>query len=194
MLEAGARQREDYIGTTSVGIGSCPLAAQYAIVEEQGSNFIHRTILQLTNAPVTVANVTGASFGSIKVYDFPETRFQLVGGNWDLKFDWSAESIVQDGSGDASLGTTATADATLGGTDVDLAASAALTDPFVAGIGYVAGSLVKDTEFDGSGTAKDMNLNIIIDDADVSNADTDTVLVTGTIEFVWISYGDRRTF
>ncbi len=194
MLEEGARQREDYIGTTSVNIGSSPLPGGQVVVEEQGNAFMHRTILQLINVPVTVANTTGASFGKVQVYDFPETRFQLFGGNCDLQFNWAGTGIGAAGSGDASLGTTGTTDATLGGTDVDLMASAALTDPFVSGVGALAGSLVKDTEFDGSGTAKDMFLNIIIDDADVADLDSSVVLVNGIIEFAWVAYGDRKTF
>lgn len=142
---------------------------------------IQRVILTLTALPVTVANATGASFGSKQILDFAQGRVRIEGGIANLTFTWTGESIVATGSGDFSFGTTATADATLATTDVDLMASTAMLDPFVAGVGTGAGSFVKDTEFDGTATAKDAYLNIIIDDADVSDGDTDTVLVSGTI-------------
>ncbi len=79
------------------------------------------------------------------------------------------------------------ATARLATTDVDLMASTAMLDPFVAGVGTGNGAFVKDTEFDGTTTAKDAFLNIIIDDADVADAASDIVLVSGTIilDVVW---------
>lgn len=189
--QGGPRQRADFVRTTSRGIGASAQAT--VIVEERGDDTFHKTILSLVNMPVTVGNTTGASFGSKKLYDFPECRYQLVGGNCDLTFDWSAAgaNIGQTGSGDAALGSTATADATLSGTDVDHMASTAMLDPFVAGVGTLSGVLVKDTEFDGSATAKDLYLNVIIDDTDVADAESDTIYVSGTIIMVWINYGDH---
>ncbi len=156
---------------------------------ETGNEAMHKTTLHLVNMPVVVANTTGASFGSQQIYNFPIGRLDLIGGRANLSFNWAGQDIVADGSGDASLGTTATADATLGTTDVDIMASTAMLDPFVAGVGNLAGNLVKTTEFDGTGTAKDMFLNLIIDDLDVSDGASDTVLVTGTVEFVWSIVG-----
>lgn len=148
---------------------------------------IQRVILTLTDLPVAVANSTGASFGSIQLLDFAQGRIRFEGGTVSLTIDWSdsaagsGEEIALTGSGDASIGTTATADATLGGTDVDIMASTAMLDPFVAGVGTLSGVLVKDTEFDGTGTAKDAFLNVIIDDADVGDADNAIIYISGTI-------------
>jgi hypothetical protein len=159
-------------------------------VAEYGTGYGHTTVFTLTSTPVTVANVTGASFGGLKLYDFPEGRIMIVGGTASFSFDWSASDIGAAGSGDFSLGTTISADATLGGTDVDIMASTAMLDPFVSGVGTGSGALVNNTAFDGTGTAKDLNLNIIIDDADVADAASDIVYVTGTITVKWDFLGD----
>lgn len=146
---------------------------------------ITRVFLTLTDLPVAVANTSGASFGSKQILDFAQGRITIDGGTFDLDIDWSdsaagdGEEIGLTGSGDLSFGTTATADATLGGTDVDIAASTAMLDPFVAGLGTCTGSFVKDTEFDGTSTAKDCFLNMIIDDADVGDGDNAIVYVSG---------------
>jgi hypothetical protein len=164
--------------------GSTVSAADYAF------GGFRSTVLTLASTPVTVANVTGASFGSVKLYDFPAGRIYILGGSSNLSFVWTGESIAADGSGDYSLGTTASADATLGGTDVDIQASTAMLDPFVLGVGTGSGVFAAPAAHDGTATAKDLYLNIIIDDADVSDADTDTVLVSGTVRVLWCDFGD----
>jgi hypothetical protein len=155
---------------------------------EFGIGGFRSTKLTLASTPVTVANVTGASFGGLKLYDFPQCKFYLLGGYASLSFNWDGQ-IAAAGSGDFGLGTTITADATIATTDVDLMASTAMLDPFVSGVGSGLGYLVTNTAFDGSVTAKDMNINIIVDDADVGDADSDIILVTGTIQFNWVNNG-----
>jgi hypothetical protein len=157
---------------------------------EYGNGVVHKTVLTLTSAQVTVANTTDASFGGLKLYDFPEGRLLVLGCTADLDFDWAGEDISATGSGDFALGTTITADATLSGTDADLLPSTAMTDPFVAGVGEGKGALAASAQFDGTTTAKDANINIIIDDAAVANGASDVVSVTGTITIVWVNLGD----
>lgn len=174
---------------TSSGVGAKNGAT--VTVVERGNDVIHKTILTLASTPVTVANTTGASFGGVKLYDFPEGRIFVLGSVYSLGFVWTDEDIAADGSGDFSLGTTITADATLNGTDVDLGPSTAMTDPFVLGVGAATGSaLAAAAQFDGTATAKDLNLNIIIDDADVEDAASDVVLASGTVTVTWINLGD----
>jgi len=152
---------------------------------------LHQTVLTLTDFPVTVANTTGASFGSAKLYDFIAGRIAIAGVTASLGFNWAATTIAATGSGDWSLGTTATTDATLSSTDVDLCPSTAMTDPAVAGVAAATGgALAATAQFDGTSTAKDAYLNIIIDDADVADAASDIVLVTGTVRITWIDLGD----
>lgn len=158
--------------------------------EERGDGVVHQTVLQLASTPVTVANTTGASFGGVKLYDFPAGRVLVHGVTADLSFDWSGTDIAAAGSGDFSLGSTITADATLDGTDVDLLPSTGMLDPFVAGVGTGKGALAAGAQFDGTTTPVDANLNIIIDDVDVADAASDIVLVTGTVTITWVNLGD----
>lgn len=170
------------------GKGSSPSAK--IIANEYGiAGAIQRTELKFVNFPVVVGNTTGASFGNGKIYTFPQGQIQIIGGRANFGFNWAGQSIVATGSGDFSIGTTATADATLGGTDVNILASTAMLDPFVAGVGNGKGNLVTNTSFDGTAAAIAAFLNIIIDDADVADASTATVLVNGTIVISWINHG-----
>lgn len=177
------------------GFGKGAPAGTGVSAQENGiGGAIQKTTLTFTSLGVTVANTTGASFGSQKIYDFPLGRILILGGRALLTFTWAGTGIAAAGSGDASLGTTATADATLGGTDVDIMASTAMIDPFVLGVGALGaaglgGNLITPTTFDGTATAKDMYLNLICDDADVSDADSSVITVNGTITFSWVNLG-----
>ncbi len=171
--------------------GSVSGAANGATVSAVDSNqVVNQTVLTLASTPVTVANTTGASFGGLKLYDFPAGRVLVLGTTANLSFVWTDTDIAADGSGDFSLGTTITADATLATTEVDLLPSSAMLDPFVLGVGTGSGALAVSAQFDGTATAKDLCINIIIDDADVADAATDIVLVSGTVTVTWINLGD----
>lgn len=182
--EVGAREL--------AGVGSVPAAtaALGLTVKEYGNEAMRKTVFTFNNFSMNVANTTGASFGNKQLYDFPQGRLMIVGGSSDLDFNWHDSNIDDAGSGDFSLGTTGTSDATLNSTDVDIMASTALTDPFVSGVGVANGNVVKTTEFDGTATAKDLYLNIIVDDADVSDAATDAIVINGTLTIIWALEGD----
>lgn len=163
--------------------------SQVSVTEVVAGNQ-HSVTLKLNSLPVTVGNTSGASFGSKKLYDFLAGRVYMIGGTANLSFAWTGEDIAATGSGDFSIGTTATADATLNSTDVNLLESTAMLDPFVAGVGTGTGAFAAPAAFDGTTTAIDMYLNMIIDDADVADGASDTVLVSGTIHFAYFNLGD----
>lgn len=174
--------------TTTVGVGAKNGATVTAV--ERGDGVVHQTVLTLASTPVTVANTTGASFGGVKLYDFPAGRIAALGVTANLSLNWAGTDIAAAGSGDFALGSTITDDATLDGTDVDLLPSTGLLDPFVLGVGTGKGALAAGAQFDGTTDAVDANLNIIIDDADVADAATDIVLVSGTVTITWVNLGD----
>lgn len=160
-------------------------------LEDYGIGGFHTTVISLNATPVTVGNTTGASFGSVQLLDFPAGRIHIFGGSTVFsRIQWTGEDIVATGSGDFSLGTTTTADATLSSTDANIQASTAMLDPFVGGVGTGSGVFATGAAYDGTATAIDLFLNVIIDDADVENEASDVVLFTGEIRIVWADFGD----
>ena len=132
--------------------------------------------------PVTLANTTGISFGSALLLTLPSTgKFHLLSSNvedflWGLENAGNATPITGTMGGDFSLGTTATSDATLNSTDVNVLASTSY-DPFSAAVDANSGINVVLA----SGAA--IYLNAIIDDADVANAASDILEANGTFYF-----------
>lgn len=184
------------VSTNLNTVGTVPTAvAPYVTAREFGEGIVRTTVLEVVGLPVTVANTTGASFGNKQLYDFPKGRLLVLG----TTVKWSriafGSTIAATGSGDYSMGTTGTADATLSTTDVDLLPSSAMADPFVAGVSTdtAGAALAAAAQFDGTTTAKDAYLNVIIDDADVSDAGSDTATFTGRIVLTWANLGDYTT-
>jgi hypothetical protein len=194
-LSAGGLQVTDSAGqllqTVSDVTGTVGVAATDVVAAESGS-LVRKTVLTLTNVSVTAANTTGVSFGGTKIYDFPDGRILVLGVTiadvvFDLTDAGNVTPIAGADGGDIALGTTAPTDGTLTNTDVDLLPSTSI-DPISDGVAGAA--LAASAQFDGTGTAKDMFFNILIDDADVADGASDVLLVNATVTVHWVLLGN----
>lgn len=188
------RPKSMYLGTsliaastiTTGGVGAVAQNPAATVVEYGADPAIHHTIITLAEDSLTIDGATGVGFGGQKFYDFPEGRILILGTTVDLTFDLTACDLDDADGGDFALGTVVVSDADLGdATDVDLCPSTSV-DPLSDGF---TGALAASAHFDGTGTAKDLCLNGLIDDADIGAAGED-ILVSGTITVTWINLGD----
>jgi hypothetical protein len=207
MLDINSRgeRKVDFPLISTYGLGAAGVATPsvgYVEARNYGTYPNFQTWLLFTSLPVVTGNTTGASFGSVQVFTFPQARVRIDNVNAYFKtitFNTAAGvtgDISGTGSGDFSMGSTATADATLATTDVDLLPSTAMLDPFVAGVGRsnAWGTLAAAATFSGITTALSLYLNVIIDDAAVSDAAAnDSVYFTGYAKITWTNYGDDGT-
>ncbi len=169
--------------------GTSPVSTSVAT---DAAGVVQHTILTLTDLSITVGNTTNISFGSVKVYDFPAGRILILGAQFDsitvgLGDVGNSTPIEGTDGGDIAFGTTATADSTLGGTDVDIVPSTG-ADPISGG--FTGAALAVQAQFDGTTTPIDMYLNMLIDDDDVANGASDVLLMSGVVEFFWVMLGD----
>lgn len=164
--------------------------------EEVGDGHLNKTILRLTSVPVTVVSVTtGAGVGGTELYGFPEGLINMLGCVADLS------CVIAEGdqadytdatpAGDIAVGTLAPANADGLGTDAtddDFATAVALTMA-----AYSSNSqLVSEPAsiMDGSSTAKNLFVNMLIDAGDIDDDTTSTVYVSGSIIVTWLNLGD----
>lgn len=167
------------------GLGSASVATVTA--SQQGIGLQNRTVLTLDAVELTVGNTTGVSFGGVKLYDFPVGRtlidsVLLSNVSVGLGNAGNATPIAGTHGGDMSLGSTAPDDGTLTGADVDLCPSTSI-DPISGGIAGAA--LAAAAQFDGTTTALDLYLNMLIDDLDVADGASDVLEISGQIEILW---------
>lgn len=173
--------------------------AGYLIADETGQGLYRTTRIRFADMIVTMADDAGVvAYGGLKVYDFPEGVIEVLGSKATLT---RVERTVADNTGfaaafdgDASVGTvTASTGATLTSTEANFCPSFS-TAQASAGVS-AGGNSVATTRvgtIDGTGTAADMYMNLLVDDADQDLTTTASNLaVTGEIVVSWMIVGDK---
>jgi hypothetical protein len=139
-----------------------------------------------------VDGATGVGWGTIPVGGFPQGNILFLGSACSLSFAGSgADAGLGDTwAGDFAVGTTPADDGTVTGGDVDiipstpLAAATAEVSPLTRGV-----STANAVIHDNTAGALEVNLNLLIDDADIS-ADDVPITITGFISLAYAVLGD----
>ena len=145
--------------------------------------------IRVSNVPVSVAGTTGVGFGTAVIGDFPAGNILLLGAVSYLQFTTADGDVQTTFDGDYSIGTTPTADATLSGTEINVVPSTALgaatagVSPVVRGASTAAPAILDNT--DGS---LELNLNLLVDDANISG--TGDFTVSGVVHIAYTVLGD----
>jgi hypothetical protein len=158
------------------------------------SQALMRQRIRLSAKAIQVDGATGVGFGTAVIGDFPDGNILIFGAVAYLQFTKAAAAsgIQAAFDGDFSIGTTATADATLSTTDANIIASTALgaatagVSPVVRGVSAVPAVATVLDNTDGS---LELNLNLIIDDTNIS-ADDQDLTVTGYVDISYAVMGD----
>lgn len=187
-IEAGPSDVEYESGTlTEVGNknGSTVTSTEY----QEG--LIHKTVLTFASTPVTISDDAGvAQYGGTgKIYDLPEGLITVLGCvvDGDLTLGVTG-TITATFAGGVSLGTvTATTGATLTSTEADIMAEVDVAAA-TASVAAIEAPSVGVTLLNGTGGAKDVYLNFVIDDDATHTAGTGTF--TGTVTMLWTNVGD----
>lgn len=147
--------------------------------------FVNRAVA-LTDNPGVVAYL------GTKIMDFPEGLVQITGCVVNLAITKSSAGVNADWDGDFSVGSvTAANDATLTSTEADVVPSTA-TPQAAAGATTAKGNNTASVLLDGTAGAKDLYLNVLVDDADHNVVVTPCNLIfNGTIEVTYDMLGDR---
>lgn len=182
---------------TEVTLSAGAASTSEVVATELGDAAMHRTVLTLTDLPISVVSVTtGNGVGGTKVYDFPEGHLQVVGVTADLSISVASANqadFTDDApEGDLGIGTAAPANADALGTDStddDFATATAFTMASYADAEVLLPPEAQAAH-DGSTTAIDMYVNALVDAADIDDDTTTEVLVSGTIVITWANLGD----
>ncbi len=182
----------DAVADESRGTPSVPTCT----VEEVGDGVLKKTILRLASVPVTVISVTtGAGVGGTELYGFPLGHINMLGCISSLSCVIAAgdQADFTDATpqGDIAIGSLAPANADGLGTDAtddDFATAVALTMA-----AYSSSSQLTSEPallMDGTSTAKNLFVNLLIDAADIDDDTTSTVYVSGVVVVTWLNLGD----
>lgn len=152
---------------------------------------IVRQVIRVEDVAVSVAGTTGIGFGSAVIGDFPAGNILLLGAVSYMQFTTADGDVVATYDGDYSIGSAANADTSLSGSEVDVVASTALgaatagLSPLVRGTSAAA---IAGTVLDNTDGSLELNLNLLIDDANISG--TGSFTADGVVYVSYIVLGD----
>jgi len=189
-------QRAANVGLAAAAQGVAAGAGVAAREDRVAGGVTRQVTLTLVNTPVPLVDEAGVvAYGGLKVFDFPAGLLRFEGAIMDLALTLSDVGVDDDWNGDIGLGTaTASNNNSLSGTEQDLIPTTATpqaTSGATTGDGEST-STEAGVVFDGTGTAKDCYLNILVDDADHDvDGDATDIIVNGTITITYTLLGDN---
>lgn len=159
---------------------------------EYGTGVVHQTVLNFAATPLTLRDTEQG--GGVKVYDFPAGRILVLGAVGSVAMTTTSELASTLNAGvtcNWGLGTTTQANGTLATTEQDIIPTTNITSSATINVAgaAAAGQLAASAQFDGTGTAKDVYLNIGVAGATDIDGNA-TVTVTGSATITWINLGD----
>ena len=135
------------------------------------------------NHPVSsLATSTAIGFGSVVIGDFPEGNILLLGAVATLKFTGpTSANLVDTWEGDFGVGSTPASDATISGADEDIIPETALAAATAEVSPTTRAFLAAPAVLDNTAGALEINLNVLVDAADITDDETVTLTVTGDL-------------
>lgn len=152
---------------------------------------IRKSIFKMKALALLTTGTSGVGFGTVVIGDFPQGNLLFLGAVAYVKLTTADSDVIATFDGDFSIGTAATADATLSGSEVDLIPSTALgaaTAGVSPNVRATHTAAVTGTVYDNTDGSLEANLNVLIDDASISGAGSFTV--DGYVVLSYIVMGD----
>lgn len=147
-------------------------------------------IKQTVNISGTVAVTavsTAVGFGTRVIGDLPEGNILFLGAVAYVRLSGSGSDANLDATwdGDFSIGTAPTTDVTLSGAEVDIIGSTALGAATAEVSPRVRAVNATQAMFDNTDGSLELNLNVLIDAANIVDGSTVNLTASGTLQLVY---------
>lgn len=143
---------------------------------------------------VVTVSATGSAvgFGSVVVEGLPEGNILLLGavGNVGFAGSGSDDNLTDTWSGDFGLGTTPASDATISGADEDILPETAIGAAVSEVIAATRAVNATQAMLDNTANDLELNLNLLIDAANIADDESVDITLSGTLHLVYIVLGD----
>ena len=193
--EVSAVQKQLGVGAdmaAAAAIGAVAGVGNTAVVDRAGVQRVIITLEDLTIAGIDETGVT--AYCSQKIYDFPEGAILMLGATMDLVITKSSLGVDNNAAGDIGLGSVAANnDATpLATTEQNIIPNTAtLLSGGAMAACHAQSTATENAVLDGTGTAIDVFLNVLVDDGnqDINTTPCDLIF-NGTITLTFVNLGD----
>jgi len=154
---------------------------------------IIKQTITVRNQTIVVDGAAGIGFGTLVIGDLPDGNILLLGAVAYMAFAGAGgqATLAEAWNGDYGIGTAANGDTTITGAEIDIIGSTPLlavaeVTPRTRGVSVTATNAAIIDNTDGS---LELNLNLLIDDADIS-ADDLVFIVNGEVHLAFAVLGD----
>lgn len=175
------------IATICASLALVGFALGDVYVSDSDDGILNKSTIRLAGESMTITyNGSGTNHtGGVKIYDFPEGRILVHGVVVDnFKFVGTSGIATNEG-GDFAIGTVSATLGTIATTEEDLTPETSL-DPFSDS---ADSELAAAAQFDGTATAVDAYVNVLVDSGDLSANGTGTV--DCVVYILWSLIGDN---
>jgi hypothetical protein len=177
------------IGESIMGKG-LPRSLKHASLE----HIIPQKVSLQINEIITVA-ATGSAVGigvAAVIGDFPEGNICILGAVARLAFAGSGSdaNLTDTWNGDFAIGSAPNTDGTLSGSEVDVIPSTAIGPAVAEVIAATRATLSAPVTLDNTDGSLEINLNMLIDAADITDDESVDITVTGTLDLTYQVLGD----
>lgn len=149
---------------------------------------VRRTISLSGTVNVEPGGVGEAGFGSLVVGGFPEGNILLLGAVANVRLDGSDnDNLAVDWEGDFAIGSAATANSVLEGSEVDVIPSTAVDEATGKVSPITRGANETPVILDNT---DGLNLNVLIDDGGITDDEDVDLTVTGELYLCYTVLGD----
>ena len=137
------------------------------------------------------AGVAAVGFGTTPLGGLPEGNILFQGGIAYLQFLTADTDIIATWSGNYAVGTVATADNDVADPgEANLIASASISAATAKLSPVTRGELATQAMIDNTAGTLNVNLNMLVADASITDSQSATFTVNGYVELVYIVLGD----
>lgn len=158
----------------------------------QRQEIIKQTLVARDLTVTVGATADAVGFGTAVLAGLPEGNILLLGAVGYFRFAGSGAdaNLTADWEGDFSIGTTGTTDVTLDGTDVNILPSTAIAAAEDEVSARTRSANATQAILDNTDGSLELNLNVLIDAADIGDDEEVELTVTGELYIAYIMLGD----
>lgn len=149
---------------------------------------IRKHTVKINHSVSVTATGAAVGFGTSVIGDLPEGNVLFLGAIGYVQLSGSGSDANLDATwdGDFSIGTSPTADVTLSGTEVDILASTALGAATAEVSPRVRAANATQSILDNTDGAMELNLNVLVDAANIADGSTVSLTATGILQIAYI--------
>ena len=151
-----------------------------------------RLEIQLNTTVTVSATGVAIGWGTVVIGDIPEGNILILGAVGNIIFAGSGSdaNLVDTWEGNYGIGSTPADDATITGADVDMVPDTDIPAATAEVAPAARGALAAPVTLDNTDGSLEINLNVLIDAADITDDQSVILTVTGTVDLSYQVLGD----